>query len=72
MEFEAILGSIYALDASFRDNVNDSFGIDILENEIADMIRIGIELRDTEDDIYRKISEVESRLSEIQAMVPLC
>ena len=72
MEFETILGNIYALNASFSNNVNDGFGTDILENEIADMIHIGIELCETEADIYRKISEVESRLSVIQAMVPLC
>lgn len=72
MEFKAILSDIYALNATFSDNVNDRFGADILENEIADMIRIGMELCEVEGNIYSKISEVESRLSEIQSMVPLC
>lgn len=72
MQFEEILNSIYTLNAAFSNNINDEFGADILENEIADLIQIGIEFCEVEKKIYNKIREVESRLSAIEAMVPLC
>ncbi len=72
MIFEAILSNIYSLNNTFNDNVNDEFGADILTNEMADMIRIGTELCETEANIYNKIREVDSRLQEIQSMRPLC
>lgn len=72
MIFETILSDIYSLNNIFNDNVNDEFGTDILTNEMADMIRIGMELCDTEAIINNKIREVDLRLQEIQSMSPLC
>ncbi|WP_072215081.1 hypothetical protein [Campylobacter coli] len=72
MIFETILSDIYSLNNIFNDNVNDEFGTDILTNEMADMIRIGMELCDTEVIINNKIREVDFRLQEIQSIRPLC
>ncbi|RTJ56873.1 hypothetical protein [Campylobacter jejuni] len=72
MIFETILSDIYSLNNIFNDNVNDEFGTDILTNEMADMIRIGMELCDTEAIINNKIREVDFRLQEIQSIRPLC
>ncbi|MCI5786129.1 MAG: hypothetical protein MR025_01560 [Helicobacter trogontum] len=72
MIFEAILSNIYSINNTFNSNVSDEFGTDILANEMADMIRIGIELCETEANINNKIREVDFRLQEIQSMRPLC
>ncbi|RTI86063.1 hypothetical protein [Campylobacter jejuni] len=72
MIFETILSDIYSLNNIFNDNVNDEFGTDILTNEMADMIRIGMELCDTEAIINNKIREVDFRLQEIQSIRLLC
>lgn len=72
MEFEEILGNIHALECEFGDNVNDEFGMKVLENEIREISRIGQKLCTLEENVYGKMQEINIGLDSIKSMEPLC